>query len=56
MDVKEFFVKAKAICDEHSDEECSCCPLDEFCESGIFAANRDKTERLIDFVKDFEIN
>lgn len=56
MDVKVFFEKAKAICGEHSDEECPCCPLNEFCESGIFAENRDKTDRLIDLVKDYEIN
>ena len=50
MDVKDFFEKAKQICENHSSVECPCCPLDEFCSDGIFAMNREKTERLIETV------
>ena len=55
MDVRDFFEKAKAICEHYSDEECSCCPLDEFCSDGVFAMNRDKTERLEDLVRGFDL-
>lgn len=49
-DVIEFFEKTKAICEEYSDEECTCCPLDEFCSDGVFAMNREKAERLVEMV------
>lgn len=55
MDVKEFFEKAKAICEHYSDKECPCCPLDEFCDAGIFAMNSEKTESVIDIVKGFDL-
>lgn len=55
MDAKEFFEKAKAICEHYSDEECPCCPLDEFCSDGIFAMNSEKAERVIGIVKGFDL-
>lgn len=55
MDVKEFFEKAKSICEQHSDKECPCCPLNEFCSDGIFGMSSEKAEIVIDIVKGFEL-
>ena len=56
MEVKKFFEKAKSICEKYSDEECPCCPLDEFCTDGIFAMNSKKAESVIELVNSFELS
>lgn len=55
MEVKEFFEKAKAICEHYSDVECPRCPLDEYCSDGIFAMNSEKAESVIGIVKGFDL-
>lgn len=55
MDVKEFFEKAKAICEQYSGEECPYCPLDKFCSDGIFSMNSEKVESVIDIVKGIDL-
>lgn len=56
MDAKDFFKKTKAICEYFTskDYSCSCCPLDKFCDAGIFAINSEKVDSLIDIVKNFD--
>lgn len=53
MEVEEFFARAKAICEYYSDEECTQCPLNDFCSDGIFAMNSEKAEKVIDIVDSF---
>ena len=56
MNVKEFFEKAKLICEYNADKECPCCILDEFCAGGFLAMSSEKAERVIEAVRDFQLD
>lgn len=46
MDVKEFFCKAKAVCENH-DGDCRDCPLTDYCCDGIFAAGEHEVDEIV---------
>jgi len=50
MEVKEFFEKAKQICDE---SYCTNCPLRSYCPSASFA-NQDEIENFIEVVTTYQ--
>jgi len=53
MDVKEFFNKAKEICDK-TIGHCTKCPLSSFCSDGIFSGTSKEIDELIEIVRESE--
>jgi hypothetical protein len=52
MEIKEFFKKAKQICDENGDDFCAECPLCGYCSDGIFGNDESEVDKLIELVEE----
>lgn len=50
MEVREFFKKAKKIC-ERDMNWCETCPITEYCSDGIFSSVEAEIEDLIEIVE-----
>jgi len=55
METKEFFNKAKEICDNNIGH-CTKCPLTSFCSDGVFSGTSKEIDELIQTVKAGVIN
>lgn len=50
MDVKEFFTRAKKICDDNYGH-CRECPITNYCRDGVFAADEHEVTALITVIE-----